>query len=395
MACRLEEIPNPGDFVDYQICDYSILIVRQADNGVKAFFNTCPHRATQLCIGGGRLPGGQIVCPFHGWRWNLDGTNSFVYAPQGFDPDTIRAEDIRLSECTADVWAGCVWINMDPHARPLQDALSPAAQILDNAGIGNMRVWWWKETILDANWKIAQEAFHEGYHVMQSHPQLTMGAGENYPHTTEYTTWENGHARFQSGSRLSIGGGKASPDDFIARSRVLWEGQDAMTLERDIKVFEGIRNKIPAEENFPQAAMAALYDYAAGAGIPMPPLESNLRLWGGEIFLFPNFFILPMYGNAAVYRIRPHDDNPERCRFDVWSLTTYPEGLEPERARLKGRFASDDPDGWGLIPRQDFSNIARQQRGLHNPHYRQSRLSSAWEQAISNMHYELDRYLGA
>src|SRR5262245_63770879 len=68
MACRLEEIPEPGDFVEYEICDQSILVVRQADGSIKAFHNACRHRATQLCQGTGRLRAGQIVCPFHGWR---------------------------------------------------------------------------------------------------------------------------------------------------------------------------------------------------------------------------------------------------------------------------------------------------------------------------------------
>src|SRR6516165_5750332 len=79
MACRLEEIPQPGDFVEYEICDLSVLVVRQGDGSVKAFENACRHRATQLAMGAGRFGGGQIVCPFHGWRWNLDGTSSFVF----------------------------------------------------------------------------------------------------------------------------------------------------------------------------------------------------------------------------------------------------------------------------------------------------------------------------
>ena len=48
MACRLQEIPKPNDFVEYEICDQSVVVVRQADNSIKAFFNVCPHRATQI-----------------------------------------------------------------------------------------------------------------------------------------------------------------------------------------------------------------------------------------------------------------------------------------------------------------------------------------------------------
>lgn len=392
MACRLEEIPRQGDWVEYEICDQSILVVRQADHAVKAFYNTCPHRGTQLCKGVGRAGAGQIVCPFHGWRWNLDGTNSLVYGAEGFDPECLRPDDIRLRECRVDTWGACVWINMDPDARPLQEALSPAAAHLDAVGVENMRVWWWKEVILNANWKVAQEAFVEAYHVMQTHPQLTMGAGLDYsPDTAEYFTFENGHALFRGRGSAATGG---LADEFIERHRLLWEGQDAMTLERDLHVFAGIRDKVSPDEQFGPAAIAALYEYAKGARIPMPPPGEGIRLWGGDVFLFPNYLMLPMYGNSLVYRSRPYNDDPEWCRFEIWSLTTYPEGHEPGRARLDGRFAFDDIENWGLIPRQDMGNIERQQRGLHARSYRASRLATEWERAISNMHEELDRYLG-
>jgi hypothetical protein len=81
------------------------------------------------------------------------------------------------------------------------------------------------------------------------------------------------------------------------------------------------------------------------------------------------------------------------CRFEVWSLTMPAAGQEVPRARLKGRFAPDDTENWGRIPRQDFSNLARQQRGLHSRSFREHRLATEWERAISNMHEELDRYL--
>ena len=125
----------------------------------------------------------------------------------------------------------------------------------------------------------------------------------------------------------------------------------------------------------------------------MPPPGEHLQLWGGEIFLFPNYFMLPMFGNSLAYRSRPYRDDPERCRFEIWSLTTYPESHDPGRARLDGRYAKDDIENWGLIPRQDMSNIERIQRGLHSRGFRASWLATEWERAVSNMHEELDRYL--
>jgi phenylpropionate dioxygenase-like ring-hydroxylating dioxygenase large terminal subunit len=396
MACRLEEIPEPGDFVEYEICDQSILVVRQPDRSVKAFFNACRHRATELCKGSGRVR--QIVCPFHGWRWNLDGTSAFVYGADEFDPELLRSDDICLQTCRIDTWGGCAWINMDPDARPLREALAPGAELLDAVGVEHMRVWWWKETVVNANWKMAQEAFHEGYHVMATHPQLTFGEGTDYPYdNVEYTAFENGHARFQGRFDNSAGGVSEGrgPDEFIERSRTLWEGQDAMVLQKDIELFEGIRDKVPPDQDFPTAAIGALIEHAQRTGIPMPVNPEAMQLWGGEIFLFPNFFVLPMYGNALSYRFRPYNDDPEWTRFEVWSLTMYPEDEQPGRATLAGRYAPDDIDNWGLIPRQDFSNMARQQRGVHSRSYMAHRLATDMERAIGNMHEELDRYLSS
>jgi phenylpropionate dioxygenase-like ring-hydroxylating dioxygenase large terminal subunit len=396
MACRLEEIPDPGDFVEYEICDESILVVRQADMSVRAFYNACRHRATQLCKGSGRLPGGQIACPFHGWRWNSDGTPSFFYGRDGFAEECLQPDDVKLQECRVELWGACAWINMDPNARPLREALSPAAQFLEDVGVDDFRVYWWKEAIIPANWKLAQEAFHEGWHVMATHPQLTMGAGESYrPDTAEVTGFQNGHSRFQGRKEpgavaVSRGFGQYA---FLESMRLLWEGQDAMVLRRDIDVFEGVRTKVGPDDDYPTAAITALLEYAAGAGVPIRATPESMQLWGGEIFLFPNFFYLPMYSNSLSYRVRPYNDDPEMCRFEVWSLTMPAADQKVPKARLSGRFEPTDAENWGRIPRQDFSNLARQQRGLHSRSYRQHRLATEWERAISNMHEELDRYL--
>jgi hypothetical protein len=64
-----------------------------------------------------------------------------------------------------------------------------------------------------------------------------------------------------------------------------------------------------------------------------------------------------------------------------------------ERARFAGVFDKEDETAWPLIPRQDFSNVERQQRGLHSRGYEALRLSTDYEQGICNMHRELDRYL--
>lgn len=395
MACRLEEIPEPNDFVEYEINDQSVLVVRQADRSVKAFLNACRHRATQLARGSGRFGAGKIICPFHGWQWECDGRSAQIYGKQGFDPACMTDEALRLVECRSDLWGGCVWINLDPDAGPLIDVLQPMAAKLDAVDVGNMRVKWWKETILNANWKMAQEAFMEAYHVMQTHPQLTMGMGVNYPPDllAAFVT-ENGHGATEF---RDINAAYQDIDVLIAANGLMLSGQDAMFLDRDLHILEGIRKTAgTGGETIRESVVRAFREHNRNAGIPMREgIEEHSFWFGADAFLFPNTFFLPLYGNALAYRVRPYNDDPEWCRFEVWSLTTYPESYAPKRAKLLGRFDKEDADNWGLIPRQDFSNIERQQRGVHARNFPGMRLSADWERVIANMHRELDRRLAA
>jgi phenylpropionate dioxygenase-like ring-hydroxylating dioxygenase large terminal subunit len=400
MACRLEEIPSPGDFVEYTIADQSVLMVRLDGGGVRGYHNACRHRATQLATGSGTFRDGRIICPFHGWRWDLEGNNSFVFGPHAFDPGLLEPGELCLRQARVEEWGGCAWINLDPAAPPLAEALDPIPGLLDPLGVADMRVRWWKEVVLPANWKLAQEAFLEGYHVPQTHPQLTLGHPEQYdPDSLRYDVHDHGHSSFQLRPNAQAKKGRqvgvSELDAIIESTRLLSRGLEAMTLERDVHVIEGMRHRpIPEGSTFGAELVKAVYEYAAGAGIPMPPPDpAALARWGGMFFHFPNYFVLPQYGNALAYRVRPNGDDPESCRFELWSLSIPPAGEEPGRPTREGPYAPDDADHWPAIPLQDFSNIGRQQRGIRSQSIDGLRLSRAYEGGITNMHRELDRYL--
>lgn len=396
MAAREEEIPQPGDFVEYEIVGQSLLIVRQPDMSVKALHNACRHRATELGSGCGRFPGNQIVCPFHGWRWRTDGAISHVFGREGFDREAIDPENINLRQAQCETWGGHVWVNLDLNARPLLEELFPAANILERQGVQRMKAKWWKEAIINCNWKLAQEAFFEGWHVKQTHPQLYTyiddADSETNRQNVAYTPFLNGHGRFQSGDARAGYGGKP---DFLKAAKANWQGQDAMTLERDITVFESVAGGMDTSTpEYTAKAINALFEFWESAGIAGPDRTPEvLKMWGGDIHLFPNYLMLPMYANSLAYRVRPHNDDPDWCKFEVWSLTTYPEGHDDSRLTLTGQFDKDDDDHWGLIPRQDFANLERMQRGIKNQSLDHTTLAELWEVTISNMHQELDRRL--
>ncbi|MGO9932552.1 MAG: aromatic ring-hydroxylating oxygenase subunit alpha [Steroidobacteraceae bacterium] len=410
IAARLDEIPEAGDFSTYDIGDQSVLIVRIDAVTVKAYHNVCPHRATALSPGGcGHFAGGKIICPFHGWRWDLNGRNEFVLERREFRGGKLSAADVALREVKHVVLAGFVFINLDPNPEPFDDFIAPVRHFLEDLAIGEMRNYWWKSIPVPANWKVAQEAFFEGYHVPATHPQLETAAAEviyrgrpesevDFTHHHIATeAYPHGHGRFYGTKTPMKGQVRTQGEDMVegmaARLNLLAEGMDAQVLAEDVEVVRSLKGKpIPEGSNLGAEYVKALYARAAQQLRPMPkPTPENLGMWGGEVFIFPNFMILPQAGNAMMYRARPDGVDADRCIFEIFSTKTYPAAIKPPRAQVQ---KVTDPSGQLLlIPRQDLGNIPRMQKGLHSRGCKQIWLAAEHEKMILNMHQELDRYL--
>jgi hypothetical protein len=107
-------------------------------------------------------------------------------------------------------------------------------------------------------------------------------------------------------------------------------------------------------------------------------------------FLFPHCFILPTFTSFSAYRIRPL--GPEKCFFEIWSLTHFPKGEEPEPVMEPTVLPFDSAD-FPPIPRQDYSNIPIQQMGMHAEGFEFMRLSSQMEGLISNYQRIIDGHI--
>ena len=169
MACREEEIPKVGDFYTYEILDESIIVVRTAPSEIRAYYNVCPHRGRRLTAGCGHTA--KFHCRFHGWQWDLAGRNTQVVDRDDWD-GALSDEDVALRTVRVETWSGWVYINMDPDCAPLAEFLAPAKAMLDPFDLQGLRYQWRKSTILPCNWKVALEAFNEGYHVQTTHRQM-------------------------------------------------------------------------------------------------------------------------------------------------------------------------------------------------------------------------------
>jgi phenylpropionate dioxygenase-like ring-hydroxylating dioxygenase large terminal subunit len=175
-AGRVEEIPEVGNYITYQILDDSILIVRSAPDTIKAFYNVCSHRGRRLVDtppGAHHAKGKQLkfVCGFHAWTYNLEGQCTHIMDKENWN-GALTDRRTRLGGVKVDTWGGWIWINLDPKSESLRDYLEPAASMLEPFELQNMRCRWRRWIVFDCNWKVAMEAFDETYHVPGTHPEF-------------------------------------------------------------------------------------------------------------------------------------------------------------------------------------------------------------------------------
>ena len=392
MAARLEQLPNIGDWVDYTILGKSIIIVRTAE-GIKAFHNHCRHRGVPLTDGPyGNCKNKGFICPFHGWRWNLEGECTFVYGKHLFAEEMLDQSELSLRTCRSEIWGGCVFINFDETAPSFRESIGPVAERLEAHGVDNLRAEWWYATVLPANWKIAMEAFMEGYHVMKTHPQLQR---------TVPILYNSRYGSDTGGIGAPVDPSLSVAENIYAQYRhleLLNSGMAGMVHEKELAIAGQLLD-MPLPDDPTQAVQAWYHALqaqitkqldAAGENIPDLNEVCISHPLNAVEFLFPNYFLLPFFTSMSSYRIRPL--GPESCLFEIWSLTQYPKGKEPEPVMNATMLPYDSSD-FPLIPQQDYSNIPIQQKGLHSQGFEFMRLARSVEGLISNYQRLIDGYI--
>jgi Rieske 2Fe-2S family protein len=168
---RAEQIARPGDYFLAEVAGESLIVVRDKQEGARAFFNVCRHRGTRLCENiAGRL-NGAIQCPYHGWTYGLDGR--LLGAPhmsetEGFDP-----ADFPLHAAALGAWDGFLFVNLEPPPPTLEATLAPIASKFTAWRLGELRAFRRIEYDVRANWKLFFQNFSECYHCPRIHPELT------------------------------------------------------------------------------------------------------------------------------------------------------------------------------------------------------------------------------
>ena len=403
-ACRVDEVERVGQYVDFEIGGQSIVVVRTED-GLRAYFNACRHRGTRLVHGQGRI--GEFRCPFHAWRWNLDGSLKYLADDANFDPRP--ADELCLPECRVDTWGGWVFINMDGRAEPLLDYLAPLPERMEGYKLEDMRIAWYKTIILPANWKTSLDAFIESWHVPGTHPQLlrpdkqgsppTIAESQNYGATfNELFRYHSRHAdHFRYG-----------PDGDSDKLRAAY-GVDAAAIYRNVEYSLRELRALYLPTDLAAAAELrttegadgpsgnAIYQqlrrkHAAAVGIDYPELtQAQLKNGMYDWHVFPNTVFLVDMGCMLAYRARPNGNDPDSCIFDVQGLELPPStGITTALPQFFENWRDGDV---GAILTQDFSNMSEVTAGLHSRHYDGHRLNTQQEMTIWNYHRAIDEFL--
>ena len=399
-ACRLEDIPEVGDFVTYDIMDDTIIVVRSSPDEISAFYNVCAHRGKRLADGCGNVK--EFHCSYHAWKYNLKGECTRVLDPDGWG-ERLSGERLDIPQVRVDTWGGWVWVNMDPDCEPLRDYLEPAAGLLDPFQLERMRYRWRLWCDFDCNWKVALEAFIEAYHVEGTHPQL-MQVGD-------FTMWSkamglHGHNGFderdpdkqvdEANTINRPGKGEDARLSIAALQVETWDTVNSRTTQTLVDAALRLQDELPkgtpaGEVTAHWLASAKADDEARGVSWPdISPADQAKA--GSSWHVFPNMTIAHSINNALIYRTRPNRNDPEKCIFEAAVIELFPEGGEPET-----EWTCADPsevEKWRPVLMQDFDNMTQVQRGMRSRGFRGCIPSPQQEQTVANLHRNLARYLG-
>jgi len=164
-VARVEELPEPGDFMTLRIVGEPIVLARDESGRLNAFANVCRHRGVEVASGSGNTR--EFSCPYHGWLYDLEGR--LVGAPymkdvEGFEPGNCRLDAVKLG-----IWRGWVFVNLDRDCEPLEDFVADFEADFGFMRQDRMKIFGKFETTLNCNWKLVVENAMDKYHINTIH----------------------------------------------------------------------------------------------------------------------------------------------------------------------------------------------------------------------------------
>jgi Rieske 2Fe-2S family protein len=311
-VCREEELRGPGDHLVLDVLGESVLLVRNREGELRAFYNVCRHRGSRLCraagettdstrvvLAGGITTGRLIVCPYHQWSYDLNG--ALVAAPHLGAGTGFNKQEYNLYPIGVETWGGFVFLNLTPSAStPLATQLGGIPDRLQRYPLADLRIGATIRYEIAANWKILYENYNECYHCGGVHPELCAVVPA---------------FREAGGANL----------DWI----------------------RGVPHRAGAYTFTPSGTTLRR---------PFPGLNADEQVRHKGELVYPNMFLSVACDHVAAYLVYPR--GPERTDITCHFL------FEPFEIDKPGFDPSDTVDFWDLINRQDWTVCESVQIGI-------------------------------
>lgn len=342
MAGHVSQIPESGDFRLFDLAGESIILVRDAGGVIRAHYNVCRHRGSQVVL----TPEGRtqkMTCRYHGWTYALDG--SLQVAPRMLD--SFRREGYGLKPCALRVIEGLIFVSLSEGQGPALDTVAAGlGPYLRLHGIGEARVAHRETWPVHANWKLAVENYLECYHCKPAHPQ--------------YCNVEIKADRIGDGTPAAMARYEARHREWLARATEL--GSTLPEFGTELPLDKGLpRAQFGAAYRAP---LRASYLTATEDGGPVAPLMGGFRDYdGGEtaLGLGPFTYMLAYNDYAAFFQFVPRDAGHTDIVITWLVQGTARAGTDFDRARLTWL--------WTVTTEQDKSIIEANAAGIRSSRY--------------------------
>jgi phenylpropionate dioxygenase-like ring-hydroxylating dioxygenase large terminal subunit len=182
-VCHSEKLFESGSYITAVIDNQPILVIRNSNKELRAFYNVCQHRAMQLLEGEGQT--NKIMCPYHAWTYDLEG--QLVRAPETGHLENFNTADICLDKVQVEEFCGFIYVNLDPDAKPLANVSGDLAKEINHwaPDVNQLTFAHRLSYEIKSNWKNVIDNFLECYHCPVAHKDFcTLVDMDTYKVTT-------------------------------------------------------------------------------------------------------------------------------------------------------------------------------------------------------------------
>jgi len=395
VAGRVNEVAEPGDYIVHDFMQESVVIVRQDDDSLRGFYNSCGHRGIRFVRASSYAD--RFTCPYHGWIWEKDGSLGYVPDAENFAGGNpcgkVRLKDVRVA-----TWGGFVWYTMSDDAPELLDYLEPFPELFAGYPMESLIRVYQVKIDMRSNWKFAPDNFSESYHVKTAHPQVPAFIDQDYQ-IARLEMFPNGHGRTVQPWRPYLETPEEKRegsvfDDLLKK----WEIDPASYGDFQQKVIQ-VWLDLKAQKR----KLGAERGYHHYANMTDEQITDSIHTT-----LFPNISLTFNPDSVFLMRTEPHAEDPNWCTFDFWAMEFPVEGAthaqtamvgdqplplaEAEPVRLSFDGGRGIPELSGGVIEQDLALAEDMQRGLHSRGYQEPYTAKS-ETRVRYFHEVLNDYV--